>query len=125
LTERILDPGPLYNRLALWATAANMVLHNPLLGVGFGRTSFAEHAPDYLTNFGEVDASWAIGVGVPHNEFLHIGTLLALPAVLLFAALLWYCTKTLVSGSSGKEPRELRAGRSRLCVGDIGNLRVQ
>ncbi len=72
LTERLTDIGPIYNRLALWVSAIYMAISNPLVGVGFGRHAFHQAWLDYAISIGPISAQWANGVGVPHNEYLHI-----------------------------------------------------
>jgi O-antigen ligase len=78
LAARFGEVEPIYNRLALLATACKMILAHPILGVGFGRHAFAENSTDYLTGFGSVSAQWAAGVTIPHLEFLHIAVLTGL-----------------------------------------------
>ncbi len=72
IKERALELGPIYSRLALYATGVNTVLDNPLLGNGFGRYSYFEASRDNLTTFSGIPESLGLGLDVPHNEFLHI-----------------------------------------------------
>ena len=73
LERRMTELGPLYNRIALSSTAANAVVHNPIVGVGFGRNSFLLNKADYLTSMLGVPTYWAMSnVGVPHCEVLHL-----------------------------------------------------
>ena len=92
LMARITEIEPIYNRLALFATATQMVLDNPLTGVGFGRYGFADNKIDYLTGFGPVSAQWAADVGIPHLEYLHVAVLTGViggTLYLLAFAMLW------------------------------------
>ena len=73
--QRITEISPIYNRLALWATGFNMMIDNPILGVGFGGNSFRDAMPGYITGFGDVSGQWATEVGYPHNEFVHIAVM--------------------------------------------------
>ncbi len=87
--ERVMEMSPIYNRLALYATAVNMTVHNPILGVGFGRYAFIDAKREYLTSFGNISAFWAKDVGVPHNEFLHIAVLGGLVSLFIFILILY------------------------------------
>lgn len=73
--RRATDMSPIYNRLALFATTVNMFVHNPILGVGFGRYGFADAKAAYITDFGPISAQWAADAGIPHFEYLHIAVL--------------------------------------------------
>ena len=71
--QRLTELTPIYNRLALWSTAANMIAHNFVFGVGFGYHTFNDEKRDYLVSIGpSALGSYALTVGVPHNEFLHV-----------------------------------------------------
>jgi O-antigen ligase len=78
VANRLGEAEPIYNRLALLATAVTMVLAYPLFGVGFGRHAFSENNVNYLTDFGGVSAQWAYGLSIPHLEYLHIAVLTGL-----------------------------------------------
>lgn len=62
----------IYNRIALAATAVVMWADNPIFGVGFSRYGFSTHRGPYYTSVGPVMTEWAVHVGVPHNEYLHL-----------------------------------------------------
>ena len=71
--QRLTELAPIYNRLALWSTAANMIAHNPVFGVGFGYRTFNDRKREYLVSFGPAAMTkYALDPGVPHNEFLHV-----------------------------------------------------
>ena len=82
--ERVTDLRTMAGRMATWATALNMIAHNPMFGVGFGVDSFALHKPEYLTGVGSLTQQYAVYLGVPHNEYLHVAVLLGLPGLILF-----------------------------------------
>jgi O-antigen ligase len=69
---RLMDPVPVYNRVALWATAANMVLHKPIAGFGFGQRTFREERDNYFVSVGKIPAEYGYSLGATHNEYLHI-----------------------------------------------------
>lgn len=71
--NRISDPGPAYNRIAGWATAINIMVQNPIVGIGMSRGAFGRVAGDYAVGVGDVSSSWILHLAVPHNEFLNIG----------------------------------------------------
>jgi O-antigen ligase len=92
LRTRLMDPVPVYNRIALWGTAANMVLHKPIAGFGFGQRTFREERADYFIKIGNVPAEYGYSLGATHNEYLHIlvttGLLGFIPYVTILV-LLW------------------------------------
>lgn len=76
-------------RLALWATAANMIAHNPVFGVGFGVDSFALHRTEYITSLGSVSDQNIGDLGVPHDQYLHVASLLGIVGLCLFVPILF------------------------------------
>lgn len=95
LLARMQEIEPIYNRVALFATASQMVLAHPLIGVGFGRYAFSDNKTDYLTGFGPVTAQWAADIGIPHLEYLHIMVLTGLLGGLLYAMALFMLWRNL------------------------------
>ncbi len=94
---RITNTGTLDGRLAIWATAINMLVDNIFFGVGFGADAFSLHKPDYITGFGDLTQQYAVYLGVPHNEYLHVAVLLGLPGLVLFLMILFRLVKHLFS----------------------------
>ena len=86
--RRIGSTEPILNRLAGWATAFNMVLHNPLFGVGFERGAFGANIHEYLVGLGSVSAHWATTLAVPHNEHLNVAVLTGLVGFVLYVGVL-------------------------------------
>ncbi len=84
LEKRIADPDPIYNRIAGAATALNMVVHNPLLGVGFQQQAFGENREKYQIGFAGVGAEWSTQITVPHNEHLNVAVLTGLLGFVLY-----------------------------------------
>lgn len=71
--QRLTELSPIYNRIALWSTAGNMIVHNPVFGVGFGHRTFNDNKREYLVSVGpSAMGEYALEPGVPHNEFLHV-----------------------------------------------------
>lgn len=88
--ERAFELGPIYSRLALYATSFNTVLDNPLLGNGFGRYSFYEASRDNLATFSGISESFGLGLDVPHNEFLHMFVMLGGVGFWLYVYIYYY-----------------------------------
>lgn len=65
---RLSDPGPIYSRAAIQATAWNMIKHHPLSGVGVG--NFSAVAPKFYMPFRDISAFHGRGIASPHNQFL-------------------------------------------------------
>lgn len=84
LMERLTELSPIYNRLALWVAAVYMAVSNPLVGIGFGRDAFNAAWLDYAISWGPISAQWASGVGIPHNEYLHVAAWTGLVGLFLY-----------------------------------------
>lgn len=84
LWERVTDLDTMIGRLATWATAANMIAHNPVFGLGFGAYTYALNKPEYITGVGGITPQEAVYLSVPHNEYIHVTVLLGLPGIVLF-----------------------------------------
>ena len=87
LSQRMMNPVPIYNRLAAWAAAVNMSVQNPL-GVGLSRNGFGDAKDAYFVTFGPVSSLWAGEVNVPHNEFLNILALTGVVGLWLYLTVL-------------------------------------
>ncbi|MBB3021704.1 O-antigen ligase [Microvirga lupini] len=95
LMARMEEMEPIYNRIALFATAGKMIAAFPLTGVGFGRYAFSDYKTDYLTGIGEVGAEWAASIGIPHLEFLHIAVLTGIVGISFYFLAIRACICTL------------------------------
>lgn len=84
--NRLTDIGPVYNRLAGWTTALNMVWENPLTGLGLSRVTFGLNRGEYAVGVGDVSAAWIRELAVPHNEFLNVAAMTGLPGGVLYIA---------------------------------------
>lgn len=82
--ERVLETAPIYNRIAGSGTAINMMLQNPLTGVGLTRAGFGQNRGQYAIEVGEVSAAWIRELAVPHNEFLNVGAMTGLIGFVLY-----------------------------------------
>jgi O-antigen ligase len=82
--ERVLDTAPIYNRIAGWGAAINMMLQNPLTGVGWSRYSFGMHRGEYAIDVGDVTGAWIRELTVPHNEFFNVGAMTGLVGFVLY-----------------------------------------
>ncbi|MBS0346731.1 MAG: hypothetical protein JSR69_09740 [Proteobacteria bacterium] len=81
---RLTDTGPIYNRIAGWATAVNMMLQNPLLGLHMSRYAFGINRGEYATSFGDVSGAWIRELAVPHNEFFNVGAMTGVLGFVLY-----------------------------------------
>lgn len=106
--ERITNIRTLEGRAAAWATAVNMVAHNPLFGVGFGAFSFVSNKFDYITGIGSIPAEYAVFHGIPHNEYLHVAVLLGVTGLLLFLMILIRLVKLMFQIFENRNTTELR-----------------
>ena len=89
--SRLMDPVPIYNRIALWGTAANMVIHKPVTGFGFGQRTFREERAGYFVTIGNVPPDYAFSLGATHNEYFNILVMTGLLGFVPFAAVLVMC----------------------------------
>lgn len=109
IQERFTSLIPIYNRVATWVSGISMGLQNPLLGVGFGSAGFKTAHPFYTIDIGGISAFWQKGVGVPHNEFVHIFALSGFTGLIMFLATLKSCFNQLkhiaVSKAAGTEAK--------------------
>ncbi len=94
--ERIAEMSPIFNRLASFATALNVIAAHPFLGVGFGRTTFELAKPGFYADWGGVSGSYAVDLGPPHNEWVHVTAMMGVPAAILFVAV-WVALWRLMS----------------------------
>ncbi len=90
VARRAFDLPPIYNRISLTATSLSMVAENPVFGAGYGRYTFIEDKWPHISGFGGVPGYYAIDVGVPHNEFLHVLILVGIVGFTPYAALFWF-----------------------------------
>jgi len=86
---RLTELSPIYNRVALSATALNMASAHPIIGSGFGKYTFANGKWDYITSLEGIPSWYAVAPGVPHNEFLHILVQLGLVGLFAYLVPLW------------------------------------
>lgn len=115
---RVTDTYTVDNRLALWATALNMIADNPVFGIGFGADAFALHKREYITGFGDVSAQYAAYLSVPHDQYLHVASLLGLVGLCAFVLILFGVTRLLFRIHTDPASSPMRA-RLALYVGAI------
>jgi O-antigen ligase len=111
--DRVTNLSTMAGRLAVWATAINMLVHNPLFGMGFGANSFLFNKAEYISGVGPLTQQYAVYLAVPHNEYLHIAVLLGLPGIILFLLILVSLVRYMfaISRDSGNS-----SGRRRLAL---------
>jgi O-antigen ligase len=89
LQKRLTEVGPVYNRVAVSATAWNMIEHKPLFGFGFGILTFQEDKADYYASWGQVPPEAAVYPNNPHNDFLNVLVLIGVIGLVAYVFLLW------------------------------------
>lgn len=88
LRQRLLQPEPVYDRMAVSATASNMIKHRPLFGFGFGMFTFQEDKADYYASWGGISPQAAVYPNSPHNDLLNVLVLMGVSGLLAYVALL-------------------------------------
>jgi len=94
--SRLKDSAPIYNRIALYATALNMIWTRPWLGFGFGSNTFNVNKTRYFDSFGSVPADYASWPAVPHNEILHVLVLMGVVGGVAYLALMLVAVRQLI-----------------------------
>lgn len=82
--ERVLDAAPIYNRIAGWGAAINMMLQNPLTGIGWSRYAFGMYRGEYAIDVGDISGAWIRELSVPHNEFFNVGAMTGVIGFVLY-----------------------------------------
>ncbi len=100
--DRVTSLNTLAGRVTVWATAMNMIVHNPLFGVGFTFDAFTQHKPEYITGIGMLSAQYAVYLSVPHNEYIHVTVLLGLTGLVLFGLILYGVVKRMFQAHTFK-----------------------
>lgn len=91
---RVLDLVPVYHRVVTAATGLNMFADSPLVGHGFGRYTYDSEKWPYITGIAGLSPYYALDIGVPHNEYLHILVLLGLVGFVPYVAMLVLAWRT-------------------------------
>jgi O-antigen ligase len=89
LRQRLTQPEQVYDRVAVSATASNMVEHRPLFGFGFGILTFNEDKADYYASWAGISPRWAVYPNNPHNDFLNVLVMMGVVGLFPYVALLW------------------------------------
>ena len=89
LDRRLGQASPVYNRIALYATALNMAADRPIFGYGFGESTFNEYKAAYYDTWGGVPAQYASQPGLPHNEFLNVTVMMGGVGLIAYLAVIW------------------------------------
>lgn len=91
--ERTSDLGAIYSRFALYMTAFNTIISNPIMGYGFDRYSFFEASRDHLASFQFIDEAYGLGLTVPHNEFVHITVMTGIFGIISYISIFYLMYK--------------------------------
>jgi O-antigen ligase len=95
IISRITDVVPILNRLSVWGAGLNMMIQNPVFGIGLGRGSFGGLIHEYAFNFGPVSSQWAVGISVSHNEFLFIAAHTGILGIIIYLSIFWHILQML------------------------------
>jgi O-antigen ligase len=112
---RITEVEPVLNRVAVYATDINMIAHRPLLGFGFGLSTFEDNRDAYQTSCCGVPLRYVADCVVPHNELLNVLILtgaIGLLVYLLFVRGVW----RFLAASAGKMPEDSGRASLALCL---------
>ena len=82
--ERLGELSPIYNRLTSLTTAGNVIADHAVTGVGFGKDTFELAKPGRYADFAGVSGSYAVDLGPPHNEWIHVTAMLGIPTGILY-----------------------------------------
>ncbi len=93
LKKRTGEVGPIYSRIALYATAINTSISKPVLGYGFGQNSFYDASRDHLVTFSFIADHFGLDLTVPHNEFLHILVMLGIVGLTIYLGIFYSSLK--------------------------------
>jgi O-antigen ligase len=107
--ERIGEANPVYNRVAVYVTALNMIVHRPVLGFGFGARQFETSRGEYYASCCGVSWEWAAECAVPHNEILNELVLMGAVGLLAYLGLLRALWRLLASRRASAEASSQRA----------------
>lgn len=95
--DRTMTISTMAERFVTWATGINMVIDNPVFGIGFTSDAFSSHKREYITGIGSLSAQFAVHLGIPHNEFLYVTVMLGITGLTLFIAILYLMTHLMFS----------------------------
>ena len=94
--QRLTQIEPIHDRVALTATASNMITDHPLVGYGFGIFTFQEDKANYYASWGGVSAQSAVYPNNPHNDILNVLILTGVVGLIPFLALMYACWRLLM-----------------------------
>jgi len=95
--SRVTNVNTMQSRLVNWATSLNIIVHNPVFGIGFGYNSYLLGRAPYLIGIGSLSAQVGVSLSTPHNEFLHVGVLLGIPGLGMFLGIIYLLVRLLLS----------------------------
>jgi len=104
LQQRLVEPEPVYARVAASATASNMAEHRPLFGFGFGMFTFQDDKAAYYASWGSIPETFAVYPNSPHNDFLNVLVCMGLFGLIPYLVLLWTSWQVLSRGRARGQP---------------------
>jgi len=88
LRTRLTQVNQIHDRVAVTATATNMIQHRPLFGFGVGMFTFNADKASYYASWGAVSTKSAVYPNSPHNDLLNVVVMMGVIGLLAYAALL-------------------------------------
>jgi O-antigen ligase len=95
--KRALTISTMADRFVIWATAINMIIHNPIFGVGFTYDSFVSHKREYITSIGSLPEQFGVFLNIPHNELLYVTVMLGIVGLILFVLIVYKMLRLMFS----------------------------
>jgi O-antigen ligase len=87
--SRVTNVDTIQSRLINWATALNMIVHNPVFGIGFGYESYLLERHEYMITVGSLPIQDGVSLSTPHNEFLQVGLMLGILGLVMFLGIMY------------------------------------
>lgn len=96
MEDRVTNVDTMHSRIINWATSINMIVHNPLFGIGFGYNAYLLERDPYMIAVGSIAVQDGVSLSTPHNEFLSVGVLLGIPGLCMFIGIIYLLLRLLV-----------------------------
>lgn len=106
-----IKPKSAFGRILLWKVSLNMIVENPIVGVGFNKfdVAYNNYQADYFAkgNGSNTEKLLADNVRHAHNEYLQIGAEIGLIGLLIFLGIIFSALKFSVINNDPNTVRQL------------------
>jgi O-antigen ligase len=116
---RAADTGPMESRIAMLVVSANMAVHHPIVGLGFGSEVFDSNKDRFFPDHLGIPREWADWPTVPHNEFLFVLVLTGLVGLIPLVGLHITIWRRLAAMEAGRHPGHAEAGAARAAMAPV------